>query len=304
MTKQRGDRKISSALSFLYAQGVRLSHKSPPLFTGVIFTRADNKRINNLDDLKESVVGALEIGDFAGAQAQFYTMGRENLNYIMDPKQVIFVGNQIDIVHGVANGDWEVGMVRTGMVETMVDENGEPYDPNLFKVLNPKIYVMDDGSMFPFLHSTPAFPEWPVYAAVSTPRDVMEEVQEALMALGEHKSLYEKILDCKKEFCVEQNCTTTKSNICETSPIEYFDEGARCDSSREIAELAYAAGKAGKNHGFRIPRSYFGVRTMQEEGGFLGRDNQGKCTHQRIGHVGTIPFHSFVPRTHHISMFF
>lgn len=45
------------------------------------------------------------------------------------------------------------------MVEMMKDENGDPLDAKNFKVLNPKVYVMNDGSLFPFLHSTPVFPE-------------------------------------------------------------------------------------------------------------------------------------------------
>lgn len=59
---------------------------------GAILTLADRDDINALSDLKGKVIGALEIGDFAGAQVQFYTMRHEGMDYIMDPKQVIFTG--------------------------------------------------------------------------------------------------------------------------------------------------------------------------------------------------------------------
>lgn len=40
----------------------------------------------------------------------------------------------------------------------MVNDDGDFLDPDLFKVLDPRIYVMDNGDLFPFLHSTPVFP--------------------------------------------------------------------------------------------------------------------------------------------------
>ena len=40
---------------------------------------------------------------------------------------------------------------------------------------------MDTGELFPFLHSTPVFPEWPLYARQNVDRMVSEEVQLALI---------------------------------------------------------------------------------------------------------------------------
>lgn len=109
-----------------------------------MLTRADRNDIKDVTDLKDKVVGALQIGDFAGAQAQFYVMEQERINYIMDPKQVIFTVNQEEIVRGVLDGRWDVGFVRTGMVEIMAEEN-DLIDPQEFRVLNPQIFVMDNG---------------------------------------------------------------------------------------------------------------------------------------------------------------
>lgn len=58
----------------------------------MIVTLADRDDIDNLSDIKGKVIGALEIGDFAGAQVQFYEMLKKGLNFITDPKQVIFTG--------------------------------------------------------------------------------------------------------------------------------------------------------------------------------------------------------------------
>ena len=53
---------------------------------------ADNDEIESVKDLKDKVIGALAISDFAGAQVQFYVMVQNGMDYIMDPKQVIFTG--------------------------------------------------------------------------------------------------------------------------------------------------------------------------------------------------------------------
>ncbi len=53
---------------------------------------ASNNEINDVEDLKGKVIGAQTYSHFAGAQAQFYVMEKNGLDYIVDPKQVIFTG--------------------------------------------------------------------------------------------------------------------------------------------------------------------------------------------------------------------
>lgn len=102
----------------------------------------------------------------------------------MDPRQVVFTGNQVrllafdfrseecpqhsahlagplslppeqfDVVNGVLDGQFDVGFVRTDTIERTVDAYGNPINPDNFKVIEPKIFVLDDGNLFPFLHST------------------------------------------------------------------------------------------------------------------------------------------------------
>jgi hypothetical protein len=55
---------------------------------------ADNEELNSVRDLKDRVIGAQSISDFAGAQVQFYVMHENGLDYIMDPKQVVFTGKK------------------------------------------------------------------------------------------------------------------------------------------------------------------------------------------------------------------
>ena len=144
---------------------------------GTMLVLADNKEINSVADLKDKVIGAQALSDFAGAQAQFYVMNQKGLNYFSDPKQVVFTRNNEEIVTGVLSGSWDVGFVRTGQVERTIDpETGLLVDPERFKVLDPRIYVLDEGEIFPYLHSTPVFPEWPLYVRPGISRIVTEEV--------------------------------------------------------------------------------------------------------------------------------
>ena len=46
------------------------------------------------------------------------------------------------MVLGVLSGRYDVGFIRTDMIEITTDDDGNYLDPDLFKVIEPKIYVM------------------------------------------------------------------------------------------------------------------------------------------------------------------
>jgi hypothetical protein len=171
-------------------------------------------------------------------------------------------------VQGLLDGLWDVAFVRTGQVERTIDPaTGEIIDPSLVKVLEPRIQVMDNGELFPFLHSTPVFPEWPLSAMENVDRVVSEEVAKAMVNLEWHIIVGEAI-----HACMEEAMTPEEMNVCDTMPPVYFDPTVRCDTTRELAELAYQAGRAGFHDGFRSPRSHYSVRTMQQDAGFIVED--------------------------------
>lgn len=163
------------------------------------------------------------------------------------------------------DGRWDVGFVRTGQVEQTLDPlTNEHIDPNLLKVLDPKIQIMTNGDLFPFLHSTPLFPEWPLAAKESVDLIVAEEVANAMIAMKYHGDIGKKMQECLDEARTDQEAA-----VCQSSPPVHFDSHARCDTTRGLAMLAYEAEIAGFHNGFRSPRSYFYVRTMQQEAGFV-----------------------------------
>jgi ABC-type phosphate/phosphonate transport system substrate-binding protein len=230
---------------------------------------ASNTAVNTIEDLKGKVIAGQAISVFAAGQSQFYVMLKAGLDYIMDPKQVVFTGNHDETVQGVLSGRWDVGFVPSGRAEYTVDEDtGKLIDSNLFKVIEPKIAIMNNGDLFPFLHSTPVFPEWPLFAKKEVDRVVAEEVAIAMMEFNAHKKVGTEI-----HRCMEEAETPEELELCNTMPPVYFDPAARCDTTRELAELAYQAGTAGHHSGMRPAKSHFQVRTMQQDAGFIIRDS-------------------------------
>ena len=214
------------------------------VYGGVIAVRADNDAINTIVDLRDKIIGAGAIVDLMGAQLEIYEMGRDGgMSYVNDPRQVSFTKYQVDVVRGVLSGRFDVGFLRTNQIEPTTDENGEPIDPDLFKIIDPKVYVMDNGDLFPFLHSTDIYPEWPLAALSNVPDDVQLAVQEALFDFEAHAMIGNMI-----NGCLAAN-TTHMQNCYALNPQDLI-ANAPCDASQDIALLAAEAGQDSHIFGF------------------------------------------------------
>ncbi|CAJ1941386.1 unnamed protein product [Cylindrotheca closterium] len=261
-----GSQPLATTIASLESRGNEYELDS---YGGTILALASNNAVNTIEDLKDKVIAGQAFSVFAAGQSQFYVMHKAGLDYIMDPKQVIFTGNHDETVQGVLSGKWDVGFVPSGRAERTVDEaTGEYIDSNLFKVIEPKIAIMNNGDLFPFLHSTPVFPEWPLFAKEEVDGIVSEEVAIAMMEFGAHKRV-----GTLMHQCMEDAETAKELELCNTMPPVYFDPAARCDTTRELAELAYQAGTSGHHSGMRPAKSHFQVRTMQQDAGFIIRDD-------------------------------
>ncbi len=242
------------------------------VYGGVIAVRHDNDEINTIADLKDKIIGAGGIIDLMGGQMQIYEMARSGMSYVNDPKQVVFTNNQYDVVLGVLDGTFDVGFIRTNQIEVTTDESGEILDPDLFKILEPKIFVMESGELFPFLHSTNIYPQWPFSALPSVASDVQQAVLTALMDFGEYAAIG-KQLECTTDFEGKNESNWCSELVTDTSTLI-----APCNST-ELALLAADASRISQMSSFRTARSYFELRTIQEKAGFLIQDSDGwRCT--------------------------
>lgn len=77
------------------------------VFGGVMFVRADNDEINEIEDFQDKIIASGAISQLMAGPLQFYEMEKAGVSYVMAPKQVVTVQNQFDVVHGVLDGTFE-----------------------------------------------------------------------------------------------------------------------------------------------------------------------------------------------------
>lgn len=150
------------------------------VFAGVVFTKSDRDDINTLDDLQGKTVMVIDSVAFGG-----YLMTARELKKIgivpeEDFKKLLFSGFPHDsVVYAVLNGTADVGMARSGILESMSEEG----EINLsdVKVINSQAI---DG--FPFLHSTNVYPEWALARLKNTPLTLSENIVTTLLQMPHH----------------------------------------------------------------------------------------------------------------------
>jgi len=167
MEKKYGVRAVATLINS--RQG-----KAVDKFGGVIFARADSP-INTLADIKGKKFMIVKRSSFGGAHMAW----REFLKNGIDPERdfAAFVegGKHDNVVLAVKNGAMDAGTVRTDTLERMEAEGVIKLSE--FKIIN---QIKDD---FPFVHSTPLYPEWPMAALKHVDPGLATKVGEALKAM-------------------------------------------------------------------------------------------------------------------------
>lgn len=92
---------------------------------------------------------------------------------------VEFVDTHDNVVHAVLNKPNAVGTVRSNILERMALAGS--IDMKNIKILNRKQH-----DQFPYIVSTPLYPEWPLAALAKTPAPVADAVADALKKLQPH----------------------------------------------------------------------------------------------------------------------
>lgn len=144
-------------------------------FAGVIFTRADHEGVYQLSDLLGYRIAAVTTGSLGGYQMQAYELFKAGMA-LPNEHQLELTGMPHDkVVHQVLSGQADVGFVRSGILEAM-SEQGELRWQDV-RLINPQI------SVYPFVHSTPLYPEWPVVALSSVSERQANSLTVALLQL-------------------------------------------------------------------------------------------------------------------------
>ena len=146
---------------------------------GVIVTRAESK-IEGIEDLKGKLI-AIPGKKFLGG---FLTQSYELLSHGIDVKKdvgLVKVGSHDRVVQAVLDAKVDVGFIRTGILEELLESGTIQVDA--LKVINKQ-----ENDYFPLKFSTLLYPEWAVVAAQRLDVDVISRVAIALYKyVGEQK---------------------------------------------------------------------------------------------------------------------
>lgn len=143
------------------------------VFGGVIFTRADRSDISRLEDIRGLSLVAVDETSLGGFQMAWGEMKKARLSPYEDFSRLVFAGTHDEVVMAVRQGKFDVGTVRTNILERMAD-NGD-IELKDFKIINPY------QDSFTYLHSTPLYPEWPFSKLQHTPNQLARQVAVALL---------------------------------------------------------------------------------------------------------------------------
>jgi ABC-type phosphate/phosphonate transport system substrate-binding protein len=237
-------------------------------FGGVIATLSNRDDINTVLDLKDQRVAAASISGLGSGQMQFKAMIDNGMNYLDDPKQLVFTSNQGLVVKGLLAGQFDVGFIRTDQLERSKDADGNPVDINKFKVINPQPDLEINGVKFPFNSSTELYAEWNIAALTHVSQDVSREVQQAMLNVATYADIGKSVDRC---YQTNINSTTVDCNQIPLSKL-YTSGPIPCGVTNDIAVKALNAQTNGKYAEWTTSLSYMQLRSMQEAVGFIKKD--------------------------------
>lgn len=146
------------------------------VFGGVIFTRADHVGLTRIEDLRGRSLLAVDRDSLGGFQMAWGELQERGLDPDRDLARLDFAGTHDGVVLAVGRGDYDAGTVRTDILEQL-DSDGS-IQLSDYRVLGARV-----DPDFPFLSSTPLFPEWPFSKLRHTSNILAKRVAVALLEM-------------------------------------------------------------------------------------------------------------------------
>jgi putative nucleotidyltransferase with HDIG domain len=145
-------------------------------FGGVIFSKSDRDDISNIRDLKGKSFMAVDRLSFGGWIVSWREFHKRDIDPLVDFASLLYAGTHEGVVHAVLAGTVDAGAVRTDTLERMAESG--TIDLRQIKIIN-----QQTESRFPFLLSTPLYPEWPMAAIRTTPDRLSRLVASVLLTM-------------------------------------------------------------------------------------------------------------------------
>ena len=142
---------------------------------GVIIARAGRSDIQALEDLRGKSIATPGLHYLGGYQAQALELQSAGLDIRRD-NRIIYLGNHDRVVRAVLAGDTDIGFIRTGVLEELLQE-----DPGLETAL--KVINAQNLRGYPFRLSTRLYPEWLLVSLPHVDSRTIRQIASALFAL-------------------------------------------------------------------------------------------------------------------------
>ncbi|MEM9092886.1 MAG: phosphate/phosphite/phosphonate ABC transporter substrate-binding protein [Cyanobacteria bacterium P01_F01_bin.53] len=152
-------------------------------FSGLIIA-SSNSDITSVEDLSGKRAACVDFETAAaGCIFQIYHLLQQDFDPAQDFSSFVENKSQDNIVLSVLNGSIDVGFIRTGQLEKMVDKG-------LLTSLD-EVRIIDQAEdEFLYPHTTALYPEWPVAALSTTDPQLKEQVKTALLEMpADHPAL-------------------------------------------------------------------------------------------------------------------
>ncbi|MBS4096973.1 MAG: PhnD/SsuA/transferrin family substrate-binding protein [Sulfuricella sp.] len=170
------DMELRYGMSRIATLRNRVPGGSQTRYGGVLFTRADNRAIQHIADLKGKSLAIVDATSLGGWLMQWREMAAHGINPARDLAALKALGEHDAVVFAVLDGKADAGAVRSDVLERMAEAGLIRSDQ--IRVLDPRA---DAG--FPFLHSTPLYPEWPFVKLRHTSDELAQKVAIALLRM-------------------------------------------------------------------------------------------------------------------------
>lgn len=152
-----------------------LSGKTFPYFASAIFCRRDSG-IKELADLHKKTVMGVSKASFGGWRTAWREMKDKGIDPFRDFKKLSFGTTPDSVVYAVRDGRVDAGIVRADILERM--HAGDKIKLHDFYIIH---YHTGGEPHLPFLHSTRAYPDWPLAKMNHTSEELAEKVTVALI---------------------------------------------------------------------------------------------------------------------------
>lgn len=150
--------------------------KTGAAFSGLIIVDSRSS-ITSVEDLKNKRAACVDFQTAAaGCTFQIYHLLQQNFDPAEDFSSFVENRSQDNIVLAVLNGSIDVGFIRTGQLEKMVNK-GMLTSTEELRIIDPQ----DDD--FLYTHTTALYPEWPVAALSTTEPELSEQVKTVLLQI-------------------------------------------------------------------------------------------------------------------------